>query len=62
TITLCAKWLEPYLTEPMMASISCTGGLLVLCIPMVILGLKKVPLADYLPSLAIAPLLTWWWR
>jgi len=49
------------LSEPMTLSISATGGLLVLCIPMVILGLKKVPLADYLPSLIIAPLLTRWW-
>ena len=61
TLTLCARWLEPYLSDAMTNSISGAGGLLVLCIPMVILGLKKVPLADYLPSLVIAPLLTWWW-
>lgn len=61
TLTLCARWLEPYLNEAMTHSLNGTGGLLVLCIPMVILGLKKVPLADYLPSLIIAPLLTRWW-
>jgi uncharacterized membrane protein YqgA involved in biofilm formation len=28
----------------------------------VILDVRKVPLANYLPSLAVAPLLTHWWR
>jgi len=28
---------------------------------LIILDLKKVALADYLPSLIYAPLLTWWW-
>jgi uncharacterized membrane protein YqgA involved in biofilm formation len=31
-------------------------------VALVILGLKKVELADYLPSLAVAPLLTWIFR
>ena len=40
-------------------SINAAGGLLILCISVVILDLQKVPLADYLPSLIVAPLLTW---
>jgi uncharacterized membrane protein YqgA involved in biofilm formation len=27
---------------------------------MIVLGLKKIAVADYFPSLAIAPLLAWW--
>jgi uncharacterized protein len=61
TITLCAKGLEPLLSEAMMNSITATGGLVVLVIPLLILGVRRVPLADYLPSLVVAPLLTWWW-
>jgi uncharacterized membrane protein YqgA involved in biofilm formation len=34
------------------------GGLLVFCVAMIILDIKKLSLADYLPSLAFAPLLT----
>jgi len=36
--------------------------MLVFCVALIILELKKVELADYLPSLLIAPLLTWLWR
>lgn len=63
TITLGARFLAPYLQDlPLMASVNATGGLLVFCIALIILELKKIELADYLPSLAFAPLLTWWWR
>ena len=37
------------------------GGLLVFCVAMVILELKRFELADYLPSLAVAPLVAWIW-
>lgn len=62
TISLFAHALEPYLrNEALLGSINATGGLLVCSLSLVILELKKVPLADYLPSLLIAPLLTWLW-
>jgi uncharacterized membrane protein YqgA involved in biofilm formation len=63
TITLGAGLLQGVLNEPgMIASISATGGLLILCISVVILDIQRVPLADYLPSLAVAPALTWIFR
>jgi len=63
TITLGAEALKPILGNPMLLdSISATGGLLILCISVVILDIQKVPLADYLPSLAVAPVLTWLFR
>jgi len=63
TITLLAKLLEPYLRNPaLLDSINATGGMLVFCIALIILELKKIELADYLPSLAFAPLITWLWR
>jgi uncharacterized membrane protein YqgA involved in biofilm formation len=63
SITLGAKFLAPYISDAaLMASVNATGGLLVFCIALIILNLKKIELADYLPSLAIAPLITWLWR
>jgi uncharacterized protein len=63
-ITLvCAHWLEPFLSaHGLLNSVNAVGGLLVFCVALVMLGLKRIALTDYLPSLVIAPLLTWWWR
>ncbi len=61
TISLFAGALEPYLSDTIRESISLTGGLLVVSIIVVILDVRKVPLANYLPALLIAPLLTHWW-
>ena len=60
---LSALVLRPIL-EPrgLVDPVNAVGGLLVFCVALVILGLKKIKLADYLPSLAVAPLLAWWWR
>jgi uncharacterized protein len=61
-----AQLLESVLRQrpwPLMDAINATDGLLVFCVAMIILGLKKIEVADYFPSLALAPLLTWWlWR
>ena len=64
TLTLMASLLAPWVNQdPMLLnSINATGGLLVFCIALIILELKKLELADYLPSLVFAPLITWIWR
>jgi uncharacterized protein len=63
TITLCARLLGPLLEQQaLLNSINATGGMLVFCLALIILEIRKVEVADYLPSLAVAPLLTWWWR
>jgi len=60
TLTLLAKLAEPYLQNQMLVdSINAAGGILVFSTALIILELKKVELANYLPSLAFAPLLTW---
>lgn len=63
TITLLATSVAPVLKEHpgLIDSINAAGGLLVVCISVVILEIQKVPLADYLPTLIVAPLLAWWW-
>lgn len=60
SITLAATSLQPLLANHLLLdSINAAGGLLILCISVVILDIQKVPLADYLPSLVVAPVLTW---
>ncbi len=63
TITLLASAVSPFLTQhpDLLHSINAAGGLLVVCISVVILEIQKVPLANYLPALVVAPLLAWWW-
>ena len=63
TITLAARELSPCLQDPaLLDAFSSTGGLLLTTIALTLLELRKVPLADYLPALVYAPLLTAWWR
>jgi uncharacterized membrane protein YqgA involved in biofilm formation len=62
TITICARRLAPFLEQQaLLDAVNATGGMLVFCIALVILEIRKVELADYLPSLAVAPALAWWW-
>ncbi len=63
TIFLGVKSLEPFLqNNELLSSVNATNGLLIFCVALIILNLKKIELADYLPSLAIAPLITFFWR
>jgi uncharacterized membrane protein YqgA involved in biofilm formation len=64
TITLaCTLYLKPWLeAHGVVDSVNATGGLLVAMTSLVILGLKRIELADYLPSLGVAALLSWVWR
>jgi len=63
TLTLLARWAAPHLQDQMLIdSISAAGGMIVFSVALVVMELKRVQLANYLPALIIAPLLTWWWR
>lgn len=60
TLTLGAKALAPILeNQALLDPVSATAGLIVFSVALVILDLRKVELANYLPSLAYAPLLAW---
>lgn len=48
---------QPY---PLVDTINVTNGLLITCVALVILQLKKIEITDYLPSLLLAPLLVRW--
>lgn len=64
SITLvCAQWLKPVVLRFGLAdSINATGGLMIFSVALVILQLKRIPLADYLPSIVYAGVLAWIWR
>jgi uncharacterized protein len=61
TITLlCMQYLKPFLeAHSLVDSVNAVGGLVVFSVALVILELKKIELADYLPSLIFAPVLAW---
>jgi len=63
TITLaCSFYLEPFLrAQGLLDSVNAVGGLIICTVGLIIFEIKKVELADYLPSLVVAPLITWWW-
>lgn len=61
-ITLAARQLEPLLAaNDLKDALNITGGFIVSTITLIILDLRKVPLADYLPALPLSLLLTHWW-
>ncbi|MGY8654547.1 MAG: DUF554 domain-containing protein [Verrucomicrobiia bacterium] len=64
TITLLAIWTtkQDAITPEIVASITATNGMLVMCLPLIILNIgKKFPINDWLPALVIAPFITWLW-
>ncbi|MGC3957715.1 MAG: DUF554 family protein [Verrucomicrobiota bacterium] len=64
TITMTAHiFLEPFLrSHALLDSVNAVGGLVVCTVGVVIFEIRRVQLADYLPALAVAPLLTWLWK
>jgi uncharacterized membrane protein YqgA involved in biofilm formation len=67
TVTLlCSQLLLPFFSSHglmfLVDSMNAVGGLLVFCVALIIFEVKKIELADYLPSLLVAPLLAYFWR
>lgn len=50
SITLGANAMSGFFTPPLIAQCSTAGGLLVVCIGINLAGIKKLPVADYLPQ------------
>lgn len=61
TLTLLAGLMRPVVDSPaVLEALGVSGGLLVAMTALTIFEIRKVPLADYLPGLVLAPLI-WWW-
>jgi uncharacterized membrane protein YqgA involved in biofilm formation len=57
-LTLAARWLRPLANdEPLLAEVSGAGGIMMLAIGLGLLEIKKLPVADFLPAIFIAPLM-----
>ena len=60
-ITLAAAPLQRVLTDPMINEMTAVGGLMIVGIGLMLLEIKRLPLANFLPALALAPLLAALW-
>lgn len=60
---VCARSLEPFLEHHGLTdSVNATVGLLICYVALIVFEVKKINVTDYLPSLVLAPLLTYWLR
>lgn len=58
-LVLLSSLIAPILTDAAVAEMSCAGSLLIIAIGMNMMGLAKIKVADYMPAIFFAPLLTW---
>jgi uncharacterized membrane protein YqgA involved in biofilm formation len=55
TLTLGAGWADAVLTDPMVAEMTATGGVLMLALGLGLLRIKKIRAGNLLPAIAVAP-------
>jgi hypothetical protein len=62
-LTLGASLFQNVLTDPMITELTATGGVIMLGLGLLLLEIKEMRVANFLPALIIAPLLTalWLW-
>jgi uncharacterized membrane protein YqgA involved in biofilm formation len=58
-IVILAQYLQPILTESAIAELTCAGSLMILGLGLNLVGITKIKVANYLPALIFAPLITW---
>ena len=56
-LTLGAGWVSGVLTDPMIAEMTATGGVLMLAIGLGLLELKRIRTGNLLPAIVIAPII-----
>ena len=60
-LTLAAAPLQRVLTDGMINEMTAVGGLMIVGIGLLLLEIKRLPLANFLPALALAPVLAALW-
>jgi len=58
-ITLAASGVAPYLTLPVLAALTSSGGLLIAAIGLDLTGIKRLPIGNLLPGIFVAAALAW---
>ena len=56
-LTLGAGWADTFLTDPMVAEMTATGGVLMLALGLGLLQIKRIRTGNLLPAIAVAPLI-----
>ena len=56
-IVLLAQWIAPFLSDAVIAEMTCTGSLLIIALSLNMLGLTRIKVANYLPALLLPILL-----
>lgn len=59
---LCLRCAEPLRLHGLADPVNATCGLLIVSVGLLIFEVRRIEVADYLPSLFYAPLLAWLWR
>jgi uncharacterized membrane protein YqgA involved in biofilm formation len=62
SISLGAGLVQGILTEPMITELSATGGVILIGLGLLLLDIKQIRVANFLPALMVAPLLVWLWE
>jgi uncharacterized membrane protein YqgA involved in biofilm formation len=62
TLTIGASLFQTILTEPMIAELTASGGVILLGMGLLLLEIKRIRVANFLPALIIAPLLVVLWE
>ena len=58
-LVLCAGFLAPVLTSSAIAEMTCVGSLIIIALGTNIIGITKIKIANYLPAIALAPIICW---
>ena len=58
-LVIFAGFLAPFLTDYAIAEMTCAGSLIIIALGFNIIGVTKIKIANYLPAIAIAPILCW---
>jgi uncharacterized membrane protein YqgA involved in biofilm formation len=61
-ISLLAIWVKPILNDAVVLEMSATGGVLILAIALATLQIKRIKIANFLPALLVAAILSLFWR
>lgn len=59
SIVMLARFLQPILTDAAILEITSAGSLMILALGLNIMGITKIKVANYLPAIVVAPILTW---
>lgn len=58
-LVLLAQYLAPVLTPSAINEITCAGSLIIIALGLNLIGVTKIKVANYLPAILIAPLISW---